>query len=181
MPDEAAQPPRQDLQDTFLRLFSQYSRRIYEFVLTILPNHADAEEVFQNACVILWRKFDSYDPNGSFVSWACRIAYLEMLELHRIKKRSMTFDNDVMESLVAEMATRIDNSPSREDALEECLKKLDGEDRRLVEERYYQQYAPKEIARKWSRSVHSVYRSMVRIHAQLRDCVERTLRKDLAR
>jgi RNA polymerase sigma-70 factor, ECF subfamily len=171
---------RNELQDSFLRLFSQYSRRIYEFVLTILPNHADAEEVFQNTCVILWRKFESYDPQGSFISWACRIAYLEMLDLHRREKRSTAFDNDIMESLVEEMASRMDRSIAREEALEDCLKKLDAADRMLVEQRYYHQRAPKDIARDVSRSIHSIYRSMARIHTQLRECVERALRKELA-
>jgi RNA polymerase sigma-70 factor (ECF subfamily) len=181
MSDTDRDEGQKDLQDNFLRLFSQYSRRIYEFVLTILPNYADAEEVFQNTCVVLWRKFDSYDPEGSFISWACRIAYLEMLDLHRRGKRSMPFENSVMESLVEEMAKRVDQSAVRQDALQDCLQHLDAKDRLLIEHRYYHQHPPKAMAREFGKSVHSIYRSLARIHGILRECVERTLRKELAR
>ena len=180
MSDADSDAARKDLQDNFLRLFSQYSRRIYEFVLTILPNYADADEVFQNTCVILWRKFESYDPEGSFISWACRIAYLEMLDLHRRGKRSMPFDNSVMESLVEEMASRVDQSAAREDALRDCLQNLSEADRLLIERRYYHQRPPKSIAGEFGKSIHSIYRSLARVHGLLKNCVERTLRKEFA-
>jgi RNA polymerase sigma-70 factor (ECF subfamily) len=168
------------MQDIFLRLFSQYSRRIYEFVLTIMPNYTDADEIFQNTCVVLWRKFESYDPEGSFISWACRIAYLEMLDLHRRGKRAMLFDNAVMESLVEEMASRVDQSAAREDALRDCLQNLTPNDRSLIEDRYYHQRAPKQIAGESGKSIHSIYRSLARVHGLLKDCVERTLRREFA-
>jgi RNA polymerase sigma-70 factor (ECF subfamily) len=78
------------------------------------------------------------------------------------------------------MARRSDHAPLREEALEECLKKLAGNDRLLIEHRYYHQQTPKDTALQLSRSVHSIYRSLARIHTQLRDCVERTLRKEFA-
>lgn len=170
-----------ELQDNFLRLFSQYSRRIYAFVLTLLPNYADADEVYQNTCVVLWRKFKTYDPEGSFISWACRIAYLEMLDLHQRGKRYLPFDNEVMESLIEEMASRADHSAVREEALQDCLQKLNPSDRQLIDKRYYNQQPPKYIAHELGKSIDSIYRSMARVHGWLKECVERTLRKECAR
>jgi DNA-directed RNA polymerase specialized sigma24 family protein len=73
--------------DEFLRLFSCHSQRIYEFILTLVMRRADAEEIFQDTCLILWKKFDSYDPAGNFHAWACRIAYLDVLQLRRTNRR----------------------------------------------------------------------------------------------
>jgi RNA polymerase sigma-70 factor, ECF subfamily len=179
---ENTDPGRGDkeLQDEFLLLFSQYSRRIYAFVLTLLPNYADADEVFQNTCVVLWRKFAEYNREGSFIAWACRIAYLEMLDLHNRGKRMLPFDNATMERLVEEMAARTNRSAAREDALRGCLQNLSPSDRALIEQRYYHQRPPKVIALESSRSIHAIYRALARVHTQLRECIERLLWKELA-
>jgi RNA polymerase sigma-70 factor, ECF subfamily len=176
-----ADSDRADRQDEFLRLFSQHSRRIYEFILTLLVNHADAEEVYQNTCVVLWRKFDSYDPTRSFYPWACRIAQLEMLDLVRQGKRTYTLSTDVLEILIDEMAAQASSSAARHDALEDCLKKLDAGDRQLIEHRYYHQERPKEMATARSQPVYSIYRALSRIHDALRECVERTVSREQSR
>jgi RNA polymerase sigma-70 factor (ECF subfamily) len=161
--------------DEFLKLFSQHSRRVYEFISTLVLRPADADEVFQNTCVVLWKKFDSYEPDGSFYAWACKIAYLEMMHLRRSNKRLQTFSDDVLELLAENMLGRANHLNSRQSALEDCLQKLNVSDRKLIEQRYYFQKRPKEIALDRTRSVDSIYRALTRIHIALRECVGRTL------
>jgi RNA polymerase sigma-70 factor (ECF subfamily) len=161
--------------DEFLKLFSLHSRRVYEFISTLVFRPADADEVFQNTCVVLWKKFDSYDSQGSFYSWACKIAYLEMMHLRRTNKRLQTFSEEVLELLAENMLSRATELNSRQSALEDCLQKLSLTDRKLIEQRYYLQRRPKEIAADRTRSVDSVYRALTRIHMSLRECVGRTL------
>jgi RNA polymerase sigma-70 factor, ECF subfamily len=161
--------------DEFLKLFSLHSRRVYEFISTLAFRPADADEVFQNTCVVLWKKFDSYDAQGSFYSWACKIAYLEMMHLRRTNKRLQTFSEEVLELLAENMLSRATELNSRQSALEDCLQKLSLTDRKLIEQRYYLQKRPKEIAADRTRSVDSVYRALTRIHMSLRECVGRTL------
>jgi RNA polymerase sigma-70 factor (ECF subfamily) len=167
--------------EEFMRLFSQHARRVYQFILALAMNHADADEVYQNTCVILWRKFESYDPGGSFYAWACRIAQLELMQVRRKNKRMQTFSEDVLNLLADHALSRGEELGSREDALADCLAKLNDADRRLIEQRYYDERAPKEIARQRSISVHSVYRALARIHIALRECVHRTIAREQAR
>ena len=89
--------------DEFLRLFSSHSQRIYEFILMLVMRRADAEEVFQNTCLILWKKFHGYDPAGNFHAWACRIAYLEILQMRRTNRRLQTFSEEAL-ALLADKA-----------------------------------------------------------------------------
>ena len=44
--------------DEFLRLYSSHHRLLYRYVLTLLGRPSDADDVMQNASVILWKKFD---------------------------------------------------------------------------------------------------------------------------
>jgi len=167
--------------DEFMRLFSQHSRRIYQFALTLAMNHADADEVYQNTCVILWKKFPSYEPTGSFYAWACRIAQLELMQVRRKNKRMQSISDEVLNLLADQAIAYADHFSARQGALADCLDKLAQRDRQLIEQRYHQERAPKEIARYQSSSVHSVYRALARIHVSLRECVHRTLTREFTR
>jgi RNA polymerase sigma-70 factor (ECF subfamily) len=179
-----SQPPHElppEAQAEFLRLFSQHSRRIYQFILTLTMNHADAEEVYQNTCVVLWKKFDKFDPDGFFYAWACRIAQLEFMQVRRHNQRLQLLSDEVLNLLADQVVNGAGQSGLRQDALSECLGKLKIGDRQLIRERYTDELAPKEIARKQSKSVHSVYRALARIHSGLRDCVQRSLAREQSR
>jgi len=64
---------------------------------------------------------------------------------------------------------------SRQAALVECMTKLQSQDRELLRMRYHKQLKPKSIAESINRSVHSVYRSLARLHRILADCVKKSL------
>ena len=167
-----------DPQDEFLRLFSRYSRRIYEFILTLVMRHADADEIFQDTCLVLWKKFDTYDPQGTFYGWACRIAYLEILQLRRKNQRLHIVSDEALAVLADTALAHTENLNARQQALEDCLQKLRAEDRTLIEQRYRERHSPKEIAGMGSVSVYSVYRALARIHSSLMTCVERNMARE---
>lgn len=160
----------------FLRLYARDYRRLYRFVLSLTFSHVDADDVFQETSVVLWKKYSEFDPDiGSFYAWACRIAYLEVLHLRRQRRRSTTISDEVLELLREEIARTPDASEHRVEALKGCLGKLPAEDRRLIEDRYFGALTPKEMAAHHQRSVHSMYRSLARIHGALRRCIDRSL------
>jgi RNA polymerase sigma-70 factor len=165
--------------EEFARVFSRNARRIYGFIMTLVFNHHDAEEVFQNTNVILWNKFAEFEPGSNFFAWASRIAYYEVLSLMKQKRRSHTVSDESLELLASEAMALSQHSSERHDALEECLGKLTAADRELLQERYYRQRPPKQIAAIQSRSVHSVYRALSRIHNVLLNCVQRQLKADV--
>ena len=164
--------------EEFLRLFSMHSQRIYEFILMLMVRRADADEVFQESCLVLWNKFDNYDPNGSFYAWACKIAYLKILALRRANRRLHLFSEEVLGILADKAVEGVDELGLRREALDECLERLSVTDRELIEQRYYDRRTPKEIAAVKSRSVYSVYRALCRIHTSLFECVENRLLKE---
>jgi RNA polymerase sigma-70 factor (ECF subfamily) len=185
MPVDATDPrinePSELDREEFARLFSRNARRIYGFVMTLVFNHHDAEEVFQNTSVVLWNKFGEFKPGSNFFAWASRIAYFEVLSLMKQPRRSRTFSDEALELLANEATVVSEQSSDRYEALEECLGHLNPTDRALLQERYYYQRPPKQIASLQSRSIHSVYRGLSRIHNLLLECVQRSLsREDLA-
>src|SRR5215467_12973604 len=72
----------------FLRLFLKNERRLYAFILTLLPNRADADDVLQEASLVMWDKFDERHPPDDFAAWGCRIAYFKVLDFYKKSHRS---------------------------------------------------------------------------------------------
>jgi RNA polymerase sigma-70 factor len=167
--------------EEFARQFSRNARRIYGFIMTLVFNHHDAEEVFQNTSVVLWNKFGDFETGSDFFAWASRVAYYEVLSLMKQRRRSRTFSDEAIEVLATAAVAASDRSSERYEALEECLGRLDSDDRALLRERYFSQRAPKQIAAVQARSVHSVYRALARVHTLLLECVQRRMtREELA-
>src|SRR5215468_5020000 len=111
----------------FLRLFLQNQRRIYAYVLTLLPNRADADDVFQEASLVLWDKFDHAAPPDDFAAWGCRIAYFKVLDFRKRKQRGRVLFSQQMLERVAETALEQADAlqlDERREALSGCLAKL---------------------------------------------------------
>ena len=170
--DAPTETPRYD---EFIVEFSKNSRRVYGYIRTLAPDLHDANEVYQNVSLVLWNKFSTFTSGGNFFSWACTIAMFEVRKLRDSKQRARMFSDESLEKLSAEFQQRHDNSVQRMEALLECLDALSPEDRRLIDQRYFGDRKPMEIAKLVGRSLASVYRALARTHDLLMVCVERKL------
>ena len=47
--------------------FVLHQDRVYGYIVTLLPNRHDAEDVFQQTSLILWQKWDEFDPGGTLL------------------------------------------------------------------------------------------------------------------
>jgi RNA polymerase sigma-70 factor len=164
-----------DRQAEFVRLLTQHSSRIFGFVLALCVNRSDAEDVFQNTSVVLWEKFDTYEPGSNFFAWACRIAYFEALYDRRKTSRVRTLSDEAWQALAADALAITDEKEDNQEALAECLEKLSAADRDLLHQKYFLQRSVTEMAESCSRSIHSIYRALSRIHDSLLECVRRKL------
>src|SRR5215468_2652533 len=99
--DKPGEPARSKL---FLRLFLQNERRLYGYILTLLPNRADADDVLQEASLVMWDKFDDRQPPADFTAWGCRIAYFKVLDFRKRCQRSRVFFSQPMLERLAETA-----------------------------------------------------------------------------
>src|SRR6059058_6691756 len=72
----------------FLRLFLQNERRLYAYILTLLPRRADADDVLQETSLVMWDKFDAAAPPADFLAWARRVAYHKVLDFYKKARRA---------------------------------------------------------------------------------------------
>lgn len=180
-PQELARNSASDAQrhEQFVKLFAAQNHRVYAFIRTLIPNSADADEVFQRTSLVLWRKFADFQPDTDFVRWACQIAKFEALSLRRTLRRDrLIFDESLMESIASE---RLDREPELSDyyaALLECEQKLSVSEHELVNRCYASGAKINAVAQSLGRPVNSVYKALARIRRKLYECVQRSLAKD---
>jgi RNA polymerase sigma-70 factor, ECF subfamily len=162
----------------FLRLFLQNERRLYAYILTLLPNRADADDVLQEASLVMWDKFDEHHPPDDFTAWGCRIAYFKVLDFYKKSQRSRVRFSQTMLDRVAETAVEQAATlqlDERREALAGCLEKLGPRDRDLLSRRFAPGATTQSTAAEVGRSVDVIYKQLAKIRQALFDCVSRTL------
>jgi RNA polymerase sigma-70 factor (ECF subfamily) len=136
----------------------------------------DAEDVFQQASMTMWRKFDEFQPGTDFVAWACRVARFKALNFLDAKGRQRVyFSEGLLEELARHEPSTAELQETRLKALAQCREKLSPIDQQLLVECYSSEEAAGEVARRLGRPVGSVYDSLSRIRRALYRCIRRTL------
>ena len=162
--------------ERFAQLLATCQRRVFLYSLGLLHHAADAEEVLQETNLVLWRKFDQYQPGTDFDRWACRIAYYEVLKFRERKARGEPlFSTDFVEALAAEAERNMDVLDARREALSGCLRKLSEKDRLLVLHRYQDRATTLSVAQALGRSVQGTRKALHRIRMALLACIQRTV------
>lgn len=86
---EVAQLRRGDL-DALSALLTRYQNRLYRYLLRIVKNQAEAEDLFQQTWVRVAERIRRYDPSRSFEPWLFALARnLAIDYLRRIRPESL--------------------------------------------------------------------------------------------
>ncbi len=162
-----------------MRLLKRHERRLNGYVLALVPNWNDADDILQEVAARLWQQFDKYRPEADFGAWACTIAHYEILSYRKRKGRrtvqpSAAFDQAVLE----EMAAAERAAAPRLQALHDCLEKLSGAQRAFLQGYYGGDSTIPQLAARFGRSVASAYKDLTGLRQTLRLCIDRTLREE---
>ena len=162
--------------DLFVRLLTAHHNHIHAYIYTMVPVWADAEDLMQEVSSVLFNKFDQFEEGTSFIAWAKTIANYRILNFRKKQGRSHIQFSDEAVNAIAEYSESIDTlTDSRLKALNGCIEKLADNDRKLILSRYKEGGSTKETASYFGVSIHSIYRSIDRIHKLLQRCILRTL------
>lgn len=160
----------------FLSLFSKSQTRLYSFILMIVHNDNDADEIFQEVSALLWEQFDKFQEGTNFGAWAVSIAKIKVLEyLRQNKKKRNLFKTDMYQELSTLAEPESADVDNRLKAFKNCLQKLDRSYRSLLSLRYQKNLSIKEIAQQKGIAVDTLYRKLSKVFGTLRKCVERTM------
>lgn len=168
---------RSDQEAEFAHLLHDAHRELFGFIFAMLQNRADAEDVYQQCAVVLWKKFSSFTPGTSFTGWAIRIAQFEIKDFVKARRRRRVYFNDAILDAIAVtyQSESSDLHKQRLDALVKCQEKLRDRDRRLLKQCYAVHRDYEKIALAEGKTVAAVYQAVSRIRKTLYQCIQRTM------
>lgn len=161
--------------NVFLSLLMANQRRINSYILSVVPNLSDADDIMQETISVMWGKFDGFEVGTDFTSWGMKVAYYCILD-HRKKKAKdkLVFSEALFQEISDVAKEKQQDTDERIEYLRRCIGKLDPADQRLLKARYELNYNAPNLALQLDRSVQYIYKHLAKIHHTLNLCVKRT-------
>ncbi|MDF1753430.1 MAG: sigma-70 family RNA polymerase sigma factor [Verrucomicrobiales bacterium] len=170
MPTETEEDDRYE---GFVASFTKYEPDLRRFIRSLLPTWTDTDEVLQQTAIVIWKKFDQYDPETHFMKWACVIARFEALAYRRKMARDRhVFREDILEIMADEGIDELDSRKIEHEALETCLREMTEKHRKFLILAYTPGIKVKEMAEEAGTSAASYYMRLKRLRRKLMECVE---------
>ena len=158
-------------------MLAQHQSQLFGYIYSLVRDLDDADDLFQQTSLVLWDKFDQFDPSRSFVNWACGVARYEVLNFLRARSRNRLYFSDELNLALIEAQETLE-----QEQLEERRDGAGG----LHEETaragqgppggcYGRSAGIRDVARARGRSTQSIHNSLRRIRRALFECVRRSL------
>ncbi len=166
--------------DEVLRLYFKERPGLEAFLLSATRDYGATQDLLQEVALVLARKCESYDPALPFRPWLNGIARIELAGWRKDRGASFrALDPETLEACMPAFQEMVDDAGlrNRRNALQECLKSVPQESRRVLDLRYVHQRSCEETAQALRRSVQGVYALLKRAKAALRECVESRLKE----
>ena len=172
----ATQAPDPDRYDEFVALYVQHEKAVFSFVLAMVRNTADAEDVVQRASMTMWRCFGQYKAGTNFRNWAFQVAKNEALNhLKKVRRDRHVFGEKLIAMLAEQAEERAAELEARSGALDFCVEKLPPAERKMVVGCYAEGSTIRSFAEKAGETANAIYKRLNRVRAQLQQCIERRL------
>lgn len=159
----------------FVQELTRSQRRLYGYIRTLVPSPSEADDVLQETNLALWRKAADFRPGSSFLAWACRVAYFEVLTHWRKRKRDAHpfADEGLLECVATEAEHQLGEHDERLVALRGCLERLSDRKRHLLQRFYFDERSLAEIAEERGQSEGVIRVTVHRIRVLLLECIQR--------
>ncbi|MCI8949310.1 MAG: RNA polymerase sigma factor [Lachnospiraceae bacterium] len=119
-------------QDAFRQLYQNTDRTIYSFILSILKNPQDAEEVMQETYIKIWTSASGYHAQGKPLAWIFTIARnLCYMKFREQKHQSDIGLDELNGTETGEFCPQIENAADKM-VLKAALETLKEDERQIV-------------------------------------------------
>ena len=164
-----------DLDSAFVNEIARSQPMMRAYLAKLLANSSSTDDVLQEANKVVWTKREAWDPETPFLKWAYRICYFQAKAyLRDLGREKLVFKGELIDILADESPREI-SSGQREEALGECLEKLDSRKRNLVLRRYHPNETLKSMAKELGLPANSLSQQLRRLRLQLHDCIQKNL------
>jgi RNA polymerase sigma-70 factor, ECF subfamily len=167
-------PP--DRAEEFVFLLARHERQLGAYVMTMVPHPQDADDILQEAKVVMWRHFAKFESGTNFGAWARKVAFHQVLAYRKRKHRDrLDFSEEFLSAVADEAELGAPRLELRERALYDCIAKLPADQGEVLRLRYQDALSLDDMAARLGRTVCALYRQLSRVRQVLHECVTKTL------
>jgi RNA polymerase sigma-70 factor (ECF subfamily) len=178
-PSPLAPPHLDSRQSDFVERLTASHEKLLGYLLSLLGRWHDAQDVLQRASLIMWQKFEAFEPGTDFVAWASTICFYEAKNFQRLAARSpFSLSPELLETLARERLADLPHQDRRMQALERCLHALPPKSRHLLEAAYASHGGITEMAAQIQRAPRTLYNKLNHLRRLLAECVLRRLQEE---
>lgn len=162
----------------FFGLYNSIHGSLMSYIMMMVHNQTAAEDLLQETATIMWEQFDHFQEGTNFTAWAMTIARNKTLEYLRDNRRTKKLLHHEFYTKLSHVAEHSAQDYSlRVNALDDCLKKMDAKDKKLIILRYQDNISVKDISLKIGRPASTLYFRISHIINLLNLCISRSLSK----
>jgi len=158
----------------FMMLYMSIQRYLYGFILSMVANCSDADDLIQETVTVMWAKFDEFEAGTDFGAWAIAIARYRILNYRQgVQTNRRRFSQSAFETIDQIAESCKEKEDFRRDALHQCISKLDSKDRNVLYLRYELGATLQSVAARLGQNTNTLYTNLSRIHIALLRCIQR--------
>jgi RNA polymerase sigma-70 factor (ECF subfamily) len=173
----AEHDPNTQMRD-FTRLWLENQHVVSGYIYLSVRDFHHAEDVIQDTARSAVDSFAGYDPARPFAAWAIAIARQRIADHFRKQgRRQPAISSEAVDALGAACAEVAQEADERLHALRQCMAKLTGRHREVVELRYGKSYSPDKIADRLGLKPNAVNALVFRARKALAQCVNQQMRR----
>ena len=158
----------------------QCRRALEVYAFSMLKDRAEAEDLVQDAFIVVMEKFEVFEEGTSMLAWTRAIVRLKVLQsLEKRNRRAKLLDQllyDAVDASFEEVASDryAEEIRNRGRRLAHCLEKLGERSRTLLNCVYVERMSYEGASRSTGMGFEAVKKNLQRAKAQLRKCIQRT-------
>ena len=168
--------------DRVLKAALDCRTELMAYALSLLGNHAAADDALQEAMLVVVKKFDQFQEGTSILAWCRSIVRIEVLRAKQRHCRERTLAerllDDTIDSAFDEFQAtrRHDEAESWRKALRSCLARVPERGQGLLRARFEDELSYQQIGERIGMTIEAVRKALFRLKRQVRSCVETSLR-----
>lgn len=161
--------------DQILQTLLHYRTVLVRSGLIIIRDFHASEDIYQNLVIKALNANLDFEGTPRLLAWCRTVIRSESIEWLKKHDRELTLDDsqllDLLDTEYFDELKESRNLNVWSEMLDDCMRKLSSDSRRLLNLRYDGNRNCSEVARVMEISLESVYKRLSRIHHILKDCV----------
>ncbi len=164
-------------QDQVTKEAFRYKDALISHAFSYLKDWALAEDVVQESFLVVFNKWQEFEPGSNLYAWLKKIVFYKSQEMVRARSKTLTVGEegllDTVNSLLENNFShaQVDSFKQRRIWLQECIAKLNTKSIKIINDYYWSKLRGEDIAQKYNFSVNVVRLTLMRSRETLQKCI----------